>query len=347
MSGAASDTFGIAPECLLYAYEGTDFVDDINGIWWCLTNGCRVVNFSGGYTPFDYTTEQLAWATEQIRTMLAQGLILVAAGGNAPNETLSFPQDIDGVIDIAGITRDRTSAGLNDNWAKDFAAFGADIPLYTSATGATGMNSGSSFAAPMATAICALYLQQNPALTRDELYEILKENCAKLSDGPSKIYGHGLIQAGAIPANYKTQAQIDAEKASYVKATSATLSNKGLTWNDQYSRYEIKMYPGETRKLKYTLVPANVSDANLYWYCGNMPMFNPIGLDQVLTVPTTTATGRFLVYEARNRERETICRLRVDVVSKGSESDPDKEAVIGFVVAIASSSPIAVGTPLE
>ena len=51
----ASDTFGIAPGCSLYAYEGTGFVDDINGLWWCLTNGCKVVNFSGGYTPFDYT----------------------------------------------------------------------------------------------------------------------------------------------------------------------------------------------------------------------------------------------------------------------------------------------------
>ena len=314
-----SDKFGIAPECTLYAYNGRDFVDDINGIWWCFTNGCRVVNFSGGYTPFYYTEQQLAWATEQIRTMLAQGLILVAAGGNAPNETLSFPQDIDGVINIAGIKRDRMSAGLNDNWAKDFAAFGNNVPLYTSATGATGTNGGSSFAAPMATAICALYLQQKPNLTRDELYEILKANCEKLSDGPSKVWGHGLIQAGPIPANYKTQAQIDAEKASYVKATSAALSNKG------YSRYEIKMYPGETRKLKYTLVPVNVSDTNLYWYCGNMPTFNPIGLDQVLTVPTTTATGCFLVYEARNRERETICRLRVDVVAQGNESDPDED----------------------
>ena len=76
-----SDKFGIAPECTLYAYNGRDFVDDINGIWWCFTNGCRVVNFSGGYTPFYYTEQQLAWATAQIRTMLAQGLILVAAGG--------------------------------------------------------------------------------------------------------------------------------------------------------------------------------------------------------------------------------------------------------------------------
>ncbi len=318
-----SDKFGIAPECTLYAYNGRDFVDDINGIWWCFTNGCRVVNFSGGYTPFDYTEAQLAWGTEQIRTMLSQGLILVAAGGNAPNETLSFPQDIDGVINIAGIKRDRTSAGLNDNWAKDFAAFGNNVPLYTSSTGATGTNGGSSFAAPMATAICALYLQQKPDLTRDELYEILKSTCVKLSDGPSKIWGNGLLQAGAIPANYKTQAQIDAEKAAYVKTTSATLSNKGLEWNSQYSRYEIKMYPGETRKLKYAFVPANASDTNLYWYCGNTVDFRTIELDQVLTVPSSTATGKYLVYEARNRERETICRLRVDVVAQGRESDPD------------------------
>ena len=27
-----SDKFGIAPECMLYAYNGRDFVDDINGI---------------------------------------------------------------------------------------------------------------------------------------------------------------------------------------------------------------------------------------------------------------------------------------------------------------------------
>ena len=316
-----SDKFGVAPDCTLYAYNGTGFTDDINGIRWCFTNGCRIVNFSGGYTPFDYTDEQLAWATNQIRAMLAQGLILVAAGGNAPNETLTFPQDIEGVINIAGLRRDRTSAGLNDNWAKDFATFGQDVPLYTSDTGATGTDGGSSFAAPMATGICALYLQQNPNLTRDELYEILNSTCVKLSDGPSKIWGHGLLQAGRIPAGYKTQSQIDAEKAAYVKTLSATLLNNGLTLTNGI--YRIGMYPGETRTLKYSPAPANATDTNLYWYCGNTSDFNPVGLDQVLTVPSATATGKFLVYDGRNRERETICRLRVNVVAHGSESASD------------------------
>ena len=222
----ASDTFGIAPECSLYAYEGTGFVDDINGLWWCLTNGCKVVNFSGGYTPFDYTESQLEWARQQIRTMIDDyGLILVAAGGNAPNETLSFPQDMEGVINVGGITRALESAGLNDNWAKDFCAFGQNVPVFTSRTGATGVNGGSSFAAPMVTGIIALCLQQNPELTRDEIYGILKDACRKLAEGRSKVYGFGLVQAATLPANHKTQAQIDAEKAAYVKTTKLELVN--------------------------------------------------------------------------------------------------------------------------
>ena len=328
----ASDVYGIAPECELYAYEGTGFVDDVNGIWWCLTNGCKVVNFSGGYTPFDYTDEQLAWARRQIRTMIDDhGLVLVAAGGNAPNETLSFPQDMEGVINVAGVTRALESAGLNDNWAKDFCAFGQNVPVFTSRAGATGVNGGSSFAAPMATGVIALLLQQNPSLTRDEIYGILLDTCRKLAEGRSKVHGFGLVQAAHIPANYKTQAQIDAEKATFVRTAAAELLNNGLDWNETSSRYEIKMYPGETRKIKYRLVPADATDRNLYWYCGNMPTFNPVGLDQVLTVPATTATGKFLVYEARNAAREVVCRLRVDVVAKGEESDPDEDDLLGIL----------------
>jgi hypothetical protein len=320
-----SETYGISPDCELYAYNGTSMVDDIKGIWWCLTNGCKVVNLSGGYTPFDYTEAQLAWAQEQIRTMVDDyGLVLVLAGGNAPNETLAFPQDMEGVVNITGITRERTSAGFNDNWSKDFCAFGTGIPAYVNNVGGTSSSlGGSSYAAPMATAICALYLQQNPTLTKDELYGILKTNCIQLSEDRSRIFGWGLLQAGTIPSSYKRQAEYDAEKAAWVKAAGLALGNNGLVWNDQYSRYEIKMYPGEMRTLKCTVAPANASDTNAYWYCGNMPTFSPIGLDNVLAVPSTTAAGKFLVYECRNVEREILGRLRVDVVAQGSESAAD------------------------
>ena len=54
-----------------------------------------------------------------------------------------------------------------------------------------------------------------------------------------------------------------------------------------------------------------------------MPTFSPIGLDQVLSIPAKTKPGEFLVYDARNDAREIVCRLCVDVVAKGEESEAD------------------------
>ena len=50
----ASDVYGIAPECELYVYDdGDGTVDDlIAGFAWCASNGCRVINYSGGVHRF-------------------------------------------------------------------------------------------------------------------------------------------------------------------------------------------------------------------------------------------------------------------------------------------------------
>ena len=330
----ASDVYGIAPECELYVYDdGDGTIDDmIAGFAWCATNGCRVVNYSGGVHRFsrgvlELSEEAAAAKLDElraaVRAVMDAGVIVVAAGGNAPNETLTCPQDVEGVINVGGITRSRQSAGLNDNWSKDFCAFGHKVPLFFSRAGATGTESGSSFAAPMATGIIALLLQQEPSLTRDEVYGILEDTSLKLAEGRSKIYGLGLLQAARVPAKYRRQAEFDAARAAFVQTTSAELLNKGLGWNAERGFYEVKMHPGQSRTLKYRIAPENATDRNLYWYCGNMPTFSPIGLDQVLAIPAKTKPGEFLVYDARNSAREIVCRLRVDVVPKGEESEAD------------------------
>jgi hypothetical protein len=330
----ASDVYGIAPGCELYVYDdGDGTVDDmIAGFAWCTSNGCRIINYSGGVHRFsrgviDLPPEAAAAKLEElraaVRAAMGAGCVVVAAGGNAPNETLTCPQDVEGVINIGGVTRSRQSAGLNDNWSKDFCAFGRDVPLFFSRSGATGMESGSSFAAPMATGIIALLLQQEPSLTRDEIYGILESTSLKLAEGRSKVYGFGLLQAARVPSNYRRQAEFDAERVAFVRATSAELLNEGLVWNAERGFYEVKMVPGETLTLKYRIFPENATDTNLYWYCGNMPTFNPIGLGQVLTVPAKTKPGEFLVYDARNDARAIVCSLRVDVVAKGKEREAD------------------------
>ena len=322
----ASDVYGIAPECELYVYDdGDGTVDDlIAGFAWCASNGCRVINYSGGVHRFsrgviDLSEEAAAAKLEElraaVRAAMGAGCVVVASGGNAPNETLTCPQDVEGVINVGGITRSRQSAGLNDNWSKDFCAFGKDVPIFVSRSGATGRESGSSFAAPMATGIIALLLQQEPSLTRDEIYGILQDTSVKLAEGRSKIYGFGLLQAARVPADYRRQAAFDAERAAFVRMTSAELLNEGLGWNAGRGYYEAKMRPGESIRLEYRVFPGNATDTNLYWYCGNIPVFSPIGLDQVLSIPERTKPGEFLVYDARNDARQIVCRLRIDVVA--------------------------------
>ena len=58
----ASDVYGIAPECELYVYDdGDGTVDDlIAGFVWCATNGCRVINYSGGVHRFSRGVMELS-----------------------------------------------------------------------------------------------------------------------------------------------------------------------------------------------------------------------------------------------------------------------------------------------
>ncbi len=101
----ASDVYGIAPECELYVYDdGDGTVDDlIAGFVWCTSNSCRVINYSGGVHRFsrgviDLSKEAAAAKLDElraaVRVALDAGCIVVAAGGNAPNETLTCPQDV-------------------------------------------------------------------------------------------------------------------------------------------------------------------------------------------------------------------------------------------------------------
>ena len=322
----ASDLYGVAPECEIYAYDNGDGTADdlIAGFAWCVSNGCRVINCSGGMhrfsrgvgnLPEEAAAAKLEELRAAVRAAMSAGIVVVASGGNAPNETLTCPQDVDGVINIGGVARTRKSAGLNDSWAKDFCAFGKDVPIFTSRSGATGAQSGSSFAAPMATGIIALLLQQEPTLTRDEIYGILRSAAVRPEGGRTKTHGYGLLQATRVPADYKRQVAFDAERAAFVRAASAELLNEGISWNAERGYYETKMRPGESMKLEYRINPANATDRNLYWYCGNMPTFRPIELDQVLSIPAKTKPGEFLVYFARNDARQIVCRLRVDVVA--------------------------------
>ncbi len=141
--------------------------------------------------------------------------------------------------------------------------------------------------------------------------------------------GHAALPLAALAALALPAAAFDAERAAFVRTVSAELLNEGVSWNAERGFCETKMRPGESMKLKYRIHPANATDRNLYWFCGNMPTFRPIELDQVLTIPATTKPGEFLVYDARNDARQIVCRLRVDVVAPDSAAAGSQPAHTG------------------
>ncbi len=77
----------------------------------------------------------------------------------------------------------------------DFSAPGVDI--WTIENGLQGKyRSGTSFASPYGLAVAALYLNQNPSLSRAVLYNALKASALDLGDkGQDKKFGWGLVQA--------------------------------------------------------------------------------------------------------------------------------------------------------
>ena len=294
-----SKEFGLAPDCEIWAYNSGDSAGQtgldrtLAGLWWCATNGCRVINMSFGFAPDMYTAAQrTAFDAELAEIQRQTGVILINGNGNnALNDINYFPQDSECVITIGGLKPDKTPAALTDSWRKDFCTFGDQVPDFVRPDGTIGMFDGTSCACPLATALVALLLQQEPTLTQDEVYGIFKNSVEVLAPGRTREYGWGLLQACEVPADYKRQSEYDAEKSEWVKLQSVTITNKYITYTPADNFYEITMRTGSVIRLMLSSpVPANATDTNVYWYCGNNHAGKTILLDQILRAPDEIAT---------------------------------------------------------
>lgn len=294
-----SKEFGLAPDCEIWAYNSgnatgkTGLDQTIAGVWWCATNGCRVINMSFGFAPDMYDADlRAAFDAELAEIQRQTGVILINGNGNNPLSDINYcPQESECVITIGGLKPDKTPAALTDSWRKDFCTFGDQVPDFVKPDGTIGTFDGTSCACPLATAIVALLLQQQPDLTQDEVYGILKSSAKVLAPGRTREYGWGLLQACEVPANYKRQAEYDAEKQAWVKLENVTITNKFVTYTASDNFYEITMRTGSVIRLMLSdPMPANATDKTVYWYCGNNHAGRPILTDQILRAPDEIAT---------------------------------------------------------
>lgn len=163
-----------------------------NGIIWAADHGAKVINMSfGGYSKSYLLDQAIDYA-------YSKGIVMVAAAGNWASEEVSYPAAISKVIAVSALNK-------NDKLA-DFSSYGPLIDVsapgdeiystfWDKYKGSTYVEmSGTSMASPMVAGLAALLRVKNPALTNEQVRQIMEVSATDLGEpGWDTKYGHGKI----------------------------------------------------------------------------------------------------------------------------------------------------------
>lgn len=192
----------------------------IAGLEWSVRQGADVVNSSLGYNIWD-TGDSYEYADLDGRTALTsiaaamaaeRGVVVVVAAGNeadTPWHYITAPADADGAIAVGSVdvamvdgrtpviastsSRGPTADG---RIKPDVVAPGQGVVVADVRGGDYRRSSGTSFAAPVVSGICALLLQIHPDWRPKDVLAALRSTALDLGDaGPDTVYGWGHVQA--------------------------------------------------------------------------------------------------------------------------------------------------------
>ena len=147
-------------------------------------------------------TLQLALEFAALQGRGGRGLAIFWAASNGDNVDV-LQDEVVSHADVIAVVRS-TRRDLEDNAARgpevELIAPGVDV-VSTTGDGGYGPSTGTSFAAPCAAGCAALALSTNPALTRDELRQIMHDSGDKIggvvydANGHNDDYGFGRVNA--------------------------------------------------------------------------------------------------------------------------------------------------------
>lgn len=176
-------TFDSNPDIVVGGYEG---------MAWAITNLADVINCSWGSDAYSQT------GLTVVNDALNSNCVVVAAAGNFNNMIVQYPAGYDGVISVGSTTTtdNRSTFSSYGSWV-DICAPGNQI--WSSVPyDAYQRKDGTSFAAPLVSALAALMKSRNSELTPAQI-----EACIKNSADPIDILNpgfEGLLGAGRINA---------------------------------------------------------------------------------------------------------------------------------------------------
>lgn len=171
----------------------------VAGINWAASSGARVTNSSWG------GGSASAAITTAFNNTRAQGVLHFAAAGNDGTSTVSYPASLASLNAVAALASNGTRASFSTYGVGLFISAPGAAILTTDRTGSAGYASGdyttidgTSFASPYAAGVAALVLSANPALTPQEVEDILAQTAVdKGPAGYDTDFGWGFINAGA------------------------------------------------------------------------------------------------------------------------------------------------------
>lgn len=161
-----------------------------SAITYAADHGVRIVNASVG-------TGTASSALESAVTYAwNKGTVVIAAAGNSGSSALFYPAACTGAVAVSATQKGGLFATYSDfgSWI-DLAAPGTSI-LATAKGGGYGYYSGTSLAAPVASAVAALVLSVKPGLSASQLVAILEQNADDLgTPGFDQYFGYGQVNA--------------------------------------------------------------------------------------------------------------------------------------------------------
>ena len=165
--------------------------DDVaNALIYALDNGARIVNMSFGDVALSRFLKDI------IYYVYRQGLIMIASAGNSGNDEIHYPSGLAETISVGASNEDDSIAGFSNYGSTiDCAAPGSNI-ISTAVGGNYNEVSGTSFSAPIVSAIAGLILSTHPEFDPEQVRNILKTSSDDiLNPGWDNYSGAGRVSA--------------------------------------------------------------------------------------------------------------------------------------------------------
>ncbi len=165
--------------------------DDVaRAVLYAVENGARIINMSFGDTALSRFLRDI------IKYAHGQGVVIVSSAGNSATDEIHFPSGLVETIAVGASTETDGLAGFSSfGNTIDLVAPGTNI-ISTAVGGKYNAVNGTSFSAPIVSAVSALILSQNPQLGPGQVRNILKTSAEDiLFSGWDEFSGSGRVSA--------------------------------------------------------------------------------------------------------------------------------------------------------